>query len=87
MHSVEAILKHAERIGYEIQDILYGNAWFEQECESFEGQWVILAFYRKSDTAGAKTSVSIYKSWINEWFHIFCKYCYLLDNVVSLSAT
>ena len=32
----ETILKHAERLGYEIQDILYGNAWFKQECESFE---------------------------------------------------
>ena len=48
---------HAERPGYEIQDILYGNAWFEGECESFEGRWVNLAFCRESDTAGAKTSV------------------------------
>ena len=31
------------------------NAGFEQVCESFEG----LAFYRESDTAGAKKSVSI----------------------------
>ena len=36
----ESILKHAERLGYEIQDILHGKAWFEQECESFEGLWV-----------------------------------------------
>ena len=43
----ETILKHAEKLGYEIQDILYGNARFEQECESFEGLWVKLAFYRE----------------------------------------
>ena len=58
----ETILKHAERLGYEIQDILYGNSCFEQACESFEGLWVNLSFYRESDTAGTKTSVSIYKS-------------------------
>ena len=57
----ETILKNAERLGYEIQDILYGNASLEQECESFKGVWVNLAFYRKSDTAGAETAVSIYK--------------------------
>ena len=65
----ETILKHAERLSYEIQDILLGKAWFEQECESFEGLWVnLIAFYHESDTAGAKTwakmSVSIYKSWL-----------------------
>ena len=29
---------------------------------AFEGLWINLAFYRESDTAGAKTSVSVYKS-------------------------
>ena len=62
LRSFEPILKHAKRLGYEIQDILYGNAWIKQECESFEGLWVNLAFYRESDTAGARTSVS--KSWM-----------------------
>ena len=70
----ETILKHAEKLSYEIQDVLYENAWFEQECESFEGLLVNLAFYRKSDTVGAiKTSVtcvSIYKSWIISYIFI-----------------
>ena len=52
-----------ETVQWSIQDILYGNALFERECESFEGLWVNLAFYRELNTAGAiKTSVSIYKS-------------------------
>ena len=75
----ETILKHAERLDYEIQDILYGNAWFERECESFEGLWVNLAFYRESDTAGAiKTSVSIYKSW--NWMISICVWDYQVKN-------
>ena len=69
----ETILKNAERLGYGIQDILYGNASLEQECESFEGVWVNLAFYRESDTAGTKTSVSIYK-WMNVFIHFVWDY-------------
>ena len=34
----------------------------KEECESFEGRWVNLAFYRESDTARAKMSVSIFTS-------------------------
>ena len=34
----------------------------KKECESFESLWVNLAFYRESDTAGAKISVSIFTS-------------------------
>ena len=66
----ETILMQAERLGNEIQDIFYGNAWFEQESESFEGLWVNLAFYRESDSWGhCKTSVSIqYKSWKLKFF-------------------
>ena len=64
----EITLKHAQTLGYEIQDILYGNAWFEQECESFDGLWVSLAFYDLSRVGHSwielKTSVSIYKSWM-----------------------
>ena len=55
----ETILKHAERLSYDIQDILYGNAWFEQECESFKGPWVNLAFYCESDTAQAAQAYNI----------------------------
>ena len=34
----------------------------KEECESFEGRWVNLVFYRESDTARAKMSVSIFTS-------------------------
>ena len=63
----ETILKHAERLGYAIQDILYGNAWFERECESFEGLWVNLAFYRELDTAGAIKNFCEYLQVLNDF--------------------
>ena len=49
----------------------------KEECESFEGRSVNLAFYRESDTAGAKMSVSIFNN----------DFIYFVNTSIYLSVT
>ena len=78
----ETILKYAERLSYEIQDILHENAWFEQECESFEGLWVILAFYRKSDTAAGANKKRL---WVFTSLESMNDFIYFGNTIIYLS--
>ena len=50
------------------------------ECESLAGLWVNLAFYSESDRAGARTSVSSYKSRMISYILLilFAKLLYFL---------